>query len=597
VNRTGRRAAQPTAGWAPAARRDGARLLFVSEDGRQRRTFDLATLPGRAEIGEELAVAFEAATGPLGSWKRKASAEELWWVLRQVSSWVADHRPSLRSLAALSIADARLLAMSLRTPAGDRRISALRALLRSSPVVPTGVHEALARLRSSRRDTARQPYTADELRRISVVARGIVRRARDRVRTHRALVADYQQGHLDRHEARDPRRCLAEALDHCARTGDMPRSPATGRPTRVARRAMTAAGQSLLPLLHLRPAEAWAFAVLLVSLTGLNASTLAELPAPHLRSSAPGEPGIALVDANKPRRGSRSAMTVPMTAVRPELHPPPGDGRPQRVLNTSLTTAYGTFGLLVELTEPARRRIGSDRAFVFCHPKPTHAGGPIFFEGLPNGAREERQRWVQQWLTGDTVADELLVGISMDRLRKTYLERNRRPVAHTPDTLARYLRRMATVTTEGFQIVRDALDEQVTAALARRRMTVATGPEKPAEATGADTVLGSCRDFDHSPLDGDGVCRRTFLECLDCANARAFPRHLPLQLLVLDELKARQQTVPMARWVAEYAGRAAQLEQIVNEYEPAQVDLARSQISDRHRTVVARLFAGSLDPL
>jgi hypothetical protein len=156
---------------------------------------------------------------------------------------------------------------------------------------------------------------------------------------------------------------------------------------------------------------------------------------------------------------------------------------------------------------------------------------------------------------------------------------------------------MATVTTEGFQIVRDALDEQVTDALARRRMTVATGQDEPAEAAGADTVLGSCRDFDHSPLDGGGTCRRTFLECLDCSNARAFPRHLPLQLLVLDELKARQQTVPIARWVAEYAGRAAQLEQIVNEYEPAQVDLARSQISDRHRTVVAGLFSGSLDPL
>jgi hypothetical protein len=278
-------------------------LLFVSEDGRQRRTFDLATLPGRPELGEELAVAFEAATGPLGSWKRKASAEELWWVLRQVAGWVADHRPSLQSLAELSVADARLLAMSLRTPAGDRRVSALRALLRSSPVVPTGVQEELARHSFRRRDTARQPYTAAELRRITVVARGIVRRARERLRTHWALVADYQQGRLDRLDSRAPHRCLAEALDHCARTGDIPRSPTTGRETRAARRAVSAAGgRSLLPMLHIRPAEAWAFAVLLVSLTGLNASVLAELPAPHLRSSAPGQPGIALVDANKPRR-------------------------------------------------------------------------------------------------------------------------------------------------------------------------------------------------------------------------------------------------------------------------------------------------------
>jgi len=206
-------------------------------------------------------------------------------------------------------------------------------------------------------------------------------------------------------------------------------------------------------------------------------------------------------------------------------------------------------------------------------------------------------QWLRGWLTGDAQHNELLVGISLDRLRKTYLEQHRRPVAHTPDTLARYLRRMHPVTQEGYQVVGAALDEQVSSALARRRMTVTSDSEGAADVAGQDTVLSACADFDHSPLDAGSSCRQTFLSCLDCGNARAFPRHLPLQLLVLDELRAQRATMPLSRWVGEIAGRVAQLEGVVDEYEPAQRDLARTQITDGHRHLVARLFSGDLDPL
>jgi len=173
-------------------------------------------------------------------------------------------------------------------------------------------------------------------------------------------------------------------------------------------------------LLHLTGAEAWAFSVLLVGLTGLNACVIEDLPAPHLRASTDDEPGIALVDVRKPRRGSRAAMTVPLTALRTELQAPTRDTRPQRVLNTSLTTAFGVFMLLLELTEPARRQIGSDRAFVFYSGSRGMAGHPIG-EGLPHATGDQRESWVRPWWTGDPQHDAGLAGVSWDRLRKTHL--------------------------------------------------------------------------------------------------------------------------------------------------------------------------------
>jgi len=49
--------------------------------------------------------------------------------------------------------------------------------------------------------------------------------------------------------------------------------------------------------------------------------------------------------------------------------------------------------------------------------------------------------------------------------------------------------------------------------------------------------------------------------------------------------------------VGEYAGRVAQLDDVINEYEPAQREHARTQITDAHRRLVARLLSGDLDPL
>ena len=161
--------------------------------------------------------------------------------------------------------------------------------------------------------------------------------------------------------------------------------------------------------------------------------------------------------------------------------------------NTSLTTAYGVFMLLLELTEPARALTGSQRAFIYYSAQPDDVEQKLFGYGISGTASgvNARRRWMAPWLTGDAEHDEVLLGISMDRLRKTYLEQVRKPTSHTPATLARYLSRMDPVRNEGFQIVAEALDEQVARALARCSMMVQ--PDTHDNGSGQDAVLGSSK--------------------------------------------------------------------------------------------------------
>ncbi|MFA7509088.1 MULTISPECIES: hypothetical protein [Mycolicibacterium] len=569
-------------------------MTFVSEDGTASKDFDFGSLPGNDGIRHDFAIAFEDATGVLGVSKRLRGAGALWQAARHACCWLAENRTGLSGLADLSASDTRLLALSCRVPSGPGPAPSLKTLLRCSPVVSDEARQAFARVRHLKMARARQPYSAEEVRQINVVARGMVRRARVRLRTHWEIVADYRAGRFDHLLRADPSRNLAEALDHCAREGDFPRT-ASGARTFVTRRAVTAAGGCrLLSLLHLSPGEAWAFGVLLAGLTGLNLSTLDSLPAPHRHASHPDEPGILFVSADKPRRGRRSVMTVPVTALRPELRPLGSDNRRTAVVNTSLTTAYGVFMLLLELTEPARALTGNQHAFIYYSAQPDHGEQKLFGYGISSTASgvNARRRWMAPWLNGAARHDELLLGISMDRLRKTYLEQVRKPTAHTPGTLARYLGRMESVRNEGFHIVAEALDEQVARALARRSMTV--HPDDHDTGSGQDAVLGNCADFEHSPIDGKR-CRQSFMACLDCGNARAFPRHLPVQLVVADRLRDMRKEVPIWQWIADHAGPLAQLDDIFAEYEQAQLTAARAEITDSDHRTATLLLSGNLE--
>ncbi|WP_071343788.1 hypothetical protein [Nocardia seriolae] len=171
----GRSAALPPPGWRPPPRRDGWRVEFASDDGRQHRCFDFTALRGDLRIREELVCAFVEATGPLGNWRRLGSADGLSKTARSMSAWLADNRPALTSFAQLSVADLRMMLNGTRQPNGDLRMSLVRGLLQYCRLSDE-VAQDLAQPRQIRRKTAvRQPYPEQEWRWISITLRGIIR--------------------------------------------------------------------------------------------------------------------------------------------------------------------------------------------------------------------------------------------------------------------------------------------------------------------------------------------------------------------------------------------------------------------------------------
>ncbi|WP_433611996.1 hypothetical protein [Prescottella agglutinans] len=559
-------------------------MLFVSEDGSQRMSIDLTKLPVCHQIRTELAIAVEAATGPTGPWKRLGTAKNILRIAQRIAHWIAATRPELETLEDLTRADGRMLAQSITD---DRQLGQTRTLLTMCAQVSAAVMDGFAMHHIQRSRSAREPYTDAEFERICVAARGIARQARTRIRKHRILIADLRAGRLDHLDHNDQKRKVAVVLDHCDRNGDLPRSPVTGAPGALAREAALGLGRGhpgLMSLIHVTSGEAWAFGVLLAALAGLNASVIDSLPARHLLATASGELPVALVQTNKPRRGASAKVTLPLTQDASDA------------TETSLTSPLGVYSTLIELTEPARIILGSESAFAYYAGVRNRENGSMFRTGLP--AHQSRAKtWTAAWHTGDVILDTALCQVSMDRLRKTRIEKSRIPILQSRSMHDHYLQRMHKVREEGFGIVREALDDQVARAIASRRMTVDPTPvESAAPISSQDTILGECDDFQHSPFDNGRPCQQPFLTCLDCVNARAFPRHLPTQLLVADRLRQLQNELPAEIWIRRYAGALAQLDDIFTEYTSAQIAHARSGITNRHHVLVDHLLQGDLDP-
>jgi hypothetical protein len=75
-----------------------------------------------------------------------------------------------------------------------------------------------------------------------------------------------------------------------------------------------------------------------------------------------------------------------------------------------------------------------------------------------------------------------------------------------------------------------------------------------------DTVLGACIDHSNGPHAAAGQpCRASFMLWLSCPCARATPTHLPVQVLVHDELERRRAAVTPLRWAQRFALPHAQL--------------------------------------
>jgi hypothetical protein len=599
---------------------DGTTVRCFAEGGRESKDFDCSTLPVGAKLQQTLADCFARRTAPGGGLRTMASIEQAFRGVRlfarflstlPVPPYVIDDVGPEHIDGYLEFRRSESAATKF-----DEEIRLVKSSLREyewhSPAMVAKLREPNPpRVRGS----GRSSYSRAEFQRIATAARRDLRAAASRIRRNRELLARYRAG-----TSLDPDRRM-ELLDYVERYGDVPRKGENARrPGDVAswvQQGGFGAVAKIVCMAHLSTAEISAGAVLLAILTGQNASVIISCPAAHHRADGyAGGVETAILDTNKPRRRQRAFMNLALSAV-PDWISVPGD-LAEVSARDELHTAFGVYSLLFELTTSSRRIAGSDLLLIaYCS---TGASSRGF---RPHGGKGG---WTTPWaqrhsLLADPVNDKIALPleVGLARIRLTFLELHQKPVAHSEQTLVSdYLGRNRGNLGAYRKVVADALKEEVAKANAIPVLQmlsddeIAAASEDPTELAATlalpqsvvrrmlqgklDTVMNACIDNLHGPNTPQGQpCRASFMLCLSCPCARALPRHIPVQLLVLDRLtKRRSEMTPLA-WTKRFALPHAQLENLLSRHDADTITRARASITTEQQQIVDRFLNRELD--
>lgn len=607
--------ALPSAGYRPTPRlaADGTPVLrFVPEDpGSAPMAFDFSTWPVSVDLQRSLAQGLAWRIRPAGPVRAARSADRSFRVLRQFGTYLAGLHRSPRSAAELTPAQLKGWFLTCQGNVTAAFVLAdLKSSLRRVPGISAEFSACLNERNPARCTSKVTSYSRDEFSRILNTARRDARQAIERVRSGRELLRRWRVGELDGAPPEVVRR--GELLDFLDQHDDVPRIP-SGVPEYWTR-ALGGVEQHF-GTLHLTSLDAAAFVVLLVGLTGQNLSAVVNLPAEHHRADGyAGGVATAVVELDKPRRGSRRHMDYPLVDLPQWLPAPAEDSEAEGV---DLRTPFGAFVLLHDLAGPARRRLGSDKLIAWWGATGGAGGG--FRSGLiaSHLTAWSRLHAILADPPGDGSPPQPLA-VTLQRLRLTFTELHQRPVAHTESTLANeYLVRNRGNLTEYQHVVADALTREVAKAATHDMLPIlsaadlAEAGEHPARVAARygmdaqtlarllagqlDTVLGGCIDNTGGPHTPGQPCRASFMLCLSCPCARATPQHLPIQVLVHDQLTARRGGMTPLRWTQRFGLPHAQLADLLDRAGPVAVSDAFAAASDADRDLVDRFLRRELD--
>ena len=613
----------PPGGWKAPERLlsdgDGMLVRFIEQSGAKSKVFDFGTLPVEPDMQRWLARVFAGRTGSRAALTRLKTAEHLFAVTRWFAALLAESTrpiPGPHDLTAAHITAFRVRYASLRS--GHAYLETLRTLLRDAPDLPLDVKAAILSGQAPRPDQSAPEgtvaYRDDEMQIIMSALRRDVRCARDRIRAGQDLLARYRTGQSGLSADEEFAASLLDVLD---RTGDLPREARSGQPKASTRKAGGIAflGAQLCLTIH----EATAFALLLTALTSENFGTVAAWPAASYRPdgglAGAGGGGVALVEQVKPRRGpEREHMVAALEDLPPALQQvlaSDGDGRLFR-------SPLRLYLLAAELTEVSRRHGGHTSLFSAFTAYPGRYSSSRWVAGLDD-------HHVKRWAKARGFPNRLIAEgtgqppVDVRRLRQTMIEQRRRPVSHSRLTMNdHYLMRSRNVREDSRRVVGAALRSEVDKARAAQWIPVFTAdflarahrdlagaaaeaglePQqlKQLMAGDQDTLLASCTDHLAGPHTEPGSpCTASFLECLDCENARALPHQLPVQIAAVDRISAMRGNLEPALWRVRFEPRLRQLHDVLGAYTPAEREQARTQVDDRHHTMIDELLDGKWD--
>lgn len=614
--RGGRRAALPPSGWSPPERLpggvSGAVVVFHEESSGRTIRFDCSDLPVSEPVRDWLVRRLAERASARSGVKRATSFRTGYQVVRDFAQALAQCAPPPERPVDITAAHVRAFTSRYEDPQARRTcVARLRIVLRGCVELPEAARRELFETRLPAKKVCEQitAYSEGEWQQIMTALRRDVRLCRDRVRGGLQLLERFRAGELEPDSAEAE---LGSLLDRFATTGDLPRGRDGGGTPEVKRHGGVVA---VMRMLSLSQQEASAFALLMAALTAENVGTVAKWPAVYRRAgSGARTPSVALVEQRKPRRGPEREHRVAAVENLPVS------------LNSALEQTYGdeplfhsplrVYDLLLELTAAARRITGSTKAFVNRRVSDRGGQGTCWSEEI------RVERWARSRgfppVTRD--GEQGLPGIDVRRIRQTALEIQRRPVSHHRSTLRdHYLQRSRTVREQSQKVVAEALQEQVAKArtsaevivLSPRLLSLAAQDPSAAAAEAGldpavlksmasgerDTGIVACRDHRESPHAPVGeACPASFLNgCLNCANARALPHQLPVQVALHDRIAALRPNLDPPVWEARYATPLGRLRDILAHYNGAEQDRARASVTGRHRTLISALLDGQTD--
>lgn len=616
----GRPAALPGPGFQPQARTasGGLQVRFVPEaHADEPQDFDFARLPVCLTLQRAFAAAFAERTRPGAGLRAEHAAQDAFEDLRTFAQVLSQtSQPPTR---VVHLAPAHLDAWILKHGGPQRASRAagrLKLTLKKIEGLDDGFLVKLKERGAGRAKPQTRNYSLTELQRITAAARRDARAGALRIRSNRDLLEHWRQGDIDATTEQDIfRRGLL--LDHVDRHQDIPRYE-RGTPKKWVG-AMGTVSEHMTAL-HLGWVEAAALVVLLIAMTGENASTVMRATAAHLRADGYTDgPATAIVALDKRRRGAtryRDAALVDLPSWIPVPDTIPGPD-PERV---PLGTPFAVFSLLVELGALARTALDSDRLVVWWSP----GGGdqpPRLRKGVDDG---HIRAWADRHdlpvdRKGKSKKPPAQLDVTMTRLRLTQAELNQKPVSHNERTLANdYLLRNRGNLDEYRRVVATALEAEAAKARTRGALRVLTeqdlrqaqdDPEAVAHkhhldvtrlkqliAGELDTVMAGCTDHTAGPHAPAGQpCGASFMLCLSCPCARAAPHHLPVQVLVHDALADRRRAMTPLSWAERFALPFTQLTDLLARAGTAPVEQARQAATDDHHKSVQRFLNREMD--
>ncbi|MEU3175416.1 hypothetical protein [Streptomyces sp. NPDC007000] len=620
----GRRAALPDTGQATARGLlpgPGLVVRVFAQDGGRYYDCRFAAFPGPESLRVALAEAFARRTAPGAGVASLHTAQRIYrcvgifcrylatlaWPPQQISDLLPEHL------------DGMLTSRQEKVLGAAEEVGEVRNVLAHAQGLATDLAAKLKeapprRKRSSGRKTS---YSRQEFRRIVDAARADLRAAAERIRANRELLQRFRDGE---EPGAAPDRRL-ELMDWVDRFGDVPRTPRKSgvwEGSQVPQEWVYGLGKTseIVSWVHLSGLEAAAGAVLLTALTGENPGVIQEIRASHHRADGhTGAIRTAILSTRKPRRRSRAYMELILSDI-PDWITVPAD--PESLsARDELHTPFGVYALLHELTARSREVSGSDQLLLGW----SESGGRGAGRGLrPKGG----DGWVRAWAAShDLVADADSapepLRVTLSEIRLTYLELHQKPVAHTEKTLATtYLLRNRGNLVEYQKVVAAALEGEVAKARVRGIMAVLTREDlhraqEDAEAVAAkhgvdptiltrmisgelDTVMNACVGHTSSPHAPPGEpCRASFMLCLGCPCARALPRHLPIQVLVHDQLEVRRQQLDALQWAERFALAHAQLTDLLGQHDEQDVHDARDGATKADQHLVDRFLNREFD--